>query len=160
MNIDPQRPMRVLHLERDDVTATEVLNQLHAGGLTFGVRRVANRMAYFDELRQYRPDVVVAGDAVDAAAVLDIAGQYATTLPVVFYMEGDGLGGVVQGAVAQSRAERERQLAEAAARHDELRSQLDLAGQNRWARRSAEQSMQGLAVAMRLRELQAERKAG
>lgn len=156
MSPDLQRPVRVLHLERDDALAAEVLNQLHAAGLFFGVRRVATRAAYFAALRQYQPDIVVAGDAVDGAAVIDLAGDFSSTLPVVFYPEGNGVGGLVQGAVAQSRAERERQIVEAAARHEELRAQREAAGGNRWAQRNAEQALHGLAVANRLRELRVE----
>jgi hypothetical protein len=153
MNLDIQRPLRVLHLERDDSVAAEVLNQLHGAGLTFGVRRVPTEGAYLQALRQYQPDVVVAGSAVDGSAVLEIAAEFSTTLPVVFFMEGSELGGVVQGAVALSRAEREREIAEVAARHQELRSKLPQEGKDRWAQRSAQQSLHGLAVSNRLREL-------
>lgn len=156
MSTDLQRPLRVLHLERDANIAREVLNHLHSDGLHFGVLRVATRAAFVSGLRHYRPDIVVAGDAVDGACVIDLASEFSLTLPVVFYRDGEGLGGLVQGAVAQSRAERERHIAETAARHDDLRTQLERSGQSRWAQRNAEQSMHALAVAARLRELQAE----
>ena len=91
MRTDPDRLTRILQLEGSDRLAERARVQLYTAGLRCTIRHVASREDFVSALREFRPDVLIAGGALpalDIPAALDIVGIEAPYLPVVFTSRG------------------------------------------------------------------------
>jgi hypothetical protein len=125
MRADHYRVIRILQLEGSDRHAERVRLQLYTAGLRCTIRHVASREDFVSSLREYRPDVLVAGGALptlDIPAALDIVGLEAPYLPVVFTSRDQPpmLADAVLDALAWARQARGLHIVDASARHAQL----------------------------------------
>ena len=122
------RTLRILQVEGSDRHAERVRMDLHAAGLNCSIRRVTSRDMYVTALREFWPDIVVAGSDVPGlpmAEALDLAHRNWRFLPVVFAEQGDAAGlanlhDTILNAILLARENRGRRIADMAAQHAQL----------------------------------------
>ncbi|MGH8481780.1 MAG: hypothetical protein ACRES8_04900 [Nevskiaceae bacterium] len=125
MRTDHYRVIRILQLERSDRMAERMRLQLYSAGVRCTIRHATSREDFVEALRQFRPDVLIAGTGLptlDVPAALDLVGLEAPYLPTVFTSRDQlpKLGEAVLGALARVREVRGRRIADASARHAQL----------------------------------------
>ena len=89
------RTIRILQVEGNERHAEGVRMGLYAAGLNCSIRRVTSREAYVAALREFWPDIVVAGSDVPGlpmAEALGLAHRNWRFLPVVFAEQDDPAG--------------------------------------------------------------------
>jgi AmiR/NasT family two-component response regulator len=122
------RTIRILQVEGNDRHAERVRMGLYAAGLNCSIRRVTSREAYVAALREFWPDIVVAGSDVPGlpmAEALDLAHRNWRFLPVVFAEQDDPAGiarlhRTIVEAILLAREIRGRRIADMGAHHAPL----------------------------------------
>lgn len=122
------RTLRILQVEGNDRHAERVRMGLYAAGLNCSIRRATSRDMYVTALREFWPDIVVAGRDVPGfplADALELAHRNWRFLPVVFAEQGDAagvakLGDTILQAILLAREKRGLRIADMAAQHAPL----------------------------------------
>jgi hypothetical protein len=122
------RTVRILQVEGNDRHAERVRMGLYAAGLNCSIRRVTSREAYVAALREFWPDIVVAGGdlpGLSLAEALELAHRNWRFLPVVFAEQDDGAGlanlhRTILEAILLAREVRGQRIADMAAHHAPL----------------------------------------
>lgn len=122
------RTLRILQVEGNDRHAERVRMGLYAAGLNCSIRRATSRDMYVAALREFWPDIVVAGRDVPGlplAEALELAHRNWRFLPVVFAEQDDAVGlanlrDTILNAIMLARENRGRRIADMAAKHAPL----------------------------------------
>lgn len=177
MSLNYFRPARVLQLEGAAMDAGAIQHELDTLSERMVARRVETRDAYGRELRDFSPDLVIAGHPLqgfDGADAVTMAHEASPNLPVILIGAGldetlQGLvrtgatdfvardqlirlGSVVRRALAGVRETRTRALTEAAVRNERLQAERRRVGHEEVLRRNFEDSVRSLALAVELRD--------
>lgn len=133
------RTLRILQVEGSDRHAERVRMGLYAAGLNCSIRRVTSRDMYAVALREFWPDIVVAGTdlpGLSLAEALELAHRNWRFLPVVFAEQDDAVGlaklrDTILNAIMLARENRGRRIADMAAQHAPLLAARILAERTR-----------------------------
>lgn len=101
-----EKPLRVLFLDDDPADTRLVTESLTRTGMSVVTERVDSREAFAQALREFAPDVVLSGDALeelDARAALEIVHDLRPTAP--FIIVAEALADHSAGAVVRAGAE-------------------------------------------------------